>query len=295
MFTMSLPPQMRTLVALLMLSLHVQAADVWKVASPRGHVYVGGTFHLLTPADYPLPPEYDAAYLAAQTIVLETDLDRLRDPAFARTMQRTLQYPPGRNVIATLKPDTVRQVKAYLAAKKIPFEDLAMLRPGMLSVTLTMIELSSLGLTGTGVDEHFHQRAQQDGKPLRWFESAEQQLEFLARMGEGREDELIAYTLADMKNIPRLMADMKSAWRRGDSAALEASSLQPYVEDFPELMDMLLHRRNDDWIPTIEQMIDSDGTEFLLVGALHLVGERGLLAQLRRRGYTVEKLATQPR
>ena len=63
----------------------------------------------------------------------------------------------------------------------------------------------------------------------------------------------------------------------------------PEAEDFPELMDMLLHQRNDDWIPMIEQMISSDGTEFLLVGALHLVGERGLLAQLRRRGYTVEK------
>ena len=86
---MSLPTLMRAFAALLMLSLQVHAADVWKVASPRGHVYVGGTFHLLTPADYPLPAEYDAAYRAAQTIVLETDLDR------GRTLAVLLNSDPG--------------------------------------------------------------------------------------------------------------------------------------------------------------------------------------------------------
>jgi len=287
-------PLRATLTLLLLIALPALSADVWKVSSANGHVFIGGTFHLLTPADYPLPAEYDMAYHAAQSIVLETDLEHLRDPTFKQSLQQTLQYPAGQSIVTALKPETIRQIKVYLATKHVPFDDLAMLRPGMLSITLTMIELRSLGLTGTGVDEYFFQRAKNDGKHIQWFESAEQQIEFLARMGEGHEDELIRYTLADMKNMPRLINDMKAAWRKGDSAGLEASSLQPYMDDFPELMHMLLEKRNDNWLPMLERMIKNDGTEFILVGALHLVGEKGVLSQLRKRGYRVEKISVPP-
>jgi len=284
-------PLLATLTLLLLMALPALGADVWKVSSAKGNLFIGGTFHLLTPADYPLPAEYDIAYQAAQSIVLETDLERLRDPTFQRPLQQALQYPAGQNIVTALKPATIRQVKDYLATKQVPFDAIEMLRPGMLSITLTMIELRGLGLTGTGVDEYFFQRAKDDGKQIHWFESAEQQIDFLARMGAGHEDELIVYTLADMKNIPHMMTDMKAAWRKGDSAELEASSVQPYMDEFPELMHMLLDQRNDNWLPIIEQMIKSEGTEFILVGALHLVGDKGVLSQLRKHGYRVEKVS----
>jgi hypothetical protein len=37
-------------------------------------------------------------------------------------------------------------------------------------------------------------------------------------------------------------------------------------------------------------MLRSRETELVLVGALHLVGPEGLIAQLKRRGYRVEQL-----
>lgn len=278
-----------------MIACGAHAADVWKVSSAKGHVYVGGTFHLLTPNDYPLPPEYDVAYRNSQTLVLETDLEKLRDPQFSESIAGTLQYPAGKDIASTLKPETIRQIKNYLADNRVPFESVATLRPGILSVTLTMIELRRLNLTGTGVDEHFHLRATQDRKPIRWFESAEEQFNLLLHMGEGNEDELLIYTLKDMKNMPRLMSDMKKAWRNGDSKALAAISLDPYEDEFPALMNSLLDDRNARWMPTIESMINDAGTEYILVGALHLVGEQGLLSVLEKRGYRVEKVKSPQR
>ena len=49
-------------------------------------------------------------------------------------------------------------------------------------------------------------------------------------------------------------------------------------------------RRNNAWIPQIEAMLNTNPTEAVLVGALHLVGNEGVLQQLRDRGYKVEQL-----
>ena len=40
----------------------------------------------------------------------------------------------------------------------------------------------------------------------------------------------------------------------------------------------------------IEEMLYSDQVELVLVGALHLVGDQGLLQQLADRGYSVSRL-----
>ena len=48
--------------------------------------------------------------------------------------------------------------------------------------------------------------------------------------------------------------------------------------------------RNNAWMPQIEALLTTEEVEFVLVGALHLVGDDGLLAQLSAKGYRVERL-----
>lgn len=280
------------MAALLLLSASALCADVWRVSSKTGHVYIGGTFHLLTAADYPLPAEYDTAYHASDIVVLEADLDRIRDPAFQPVMIKAVSFEHGKTITDVLKPATLKQLEIYLASRGIALKDIASFKPGMLSIMLSMVEMQRLGLSGIGVDEHFQQKAKQDRKPLQWFETAEQQLALIAAMGKGQEDDLVVSTLRDIEHLQLLMKDMKKAWREGDTRQLEAIALTPSQKQFPGLMDSMLFQRNDNWIPAIEQMVASDGTEFILVGALHLVGHRGLLSQLQQRGYCVEKGAS---
>mgnify|MGYP001415718654 CR=1 FL=1 len=58
----------------------------------------------------------------------------------------------------------------------------------------------------------------------------------------------------------------------------------------PELYNSLLRQRNLNWIPQIDQMLRDNGTEFVLVGAAHLVGDEGLLKLLEAKGYQVTQL-----
>ena len=162
------------------------------------------------------------------------------------------------------------------------------IKPGMVVMTLTLIELQRLGLIGTGVDEFFNLRAINDQKQIGQLETADEQLDFIAAMGNGQESELIAYTLRDIKKLPAYMQSMKDAWRKGDNRKLKEIALTSFLKDFPDVYNQLIVKRNKAWIPKIEAMLKTKDVEFVLVGALHLVGEEGVLAQLAARGYTVQ-------
>ena len=56
---------------------------------------------------------------------------------------------------------------------------------------------------------------------------------------------------------------------------------------FKEYGDLLLADRNANWIPVIEELIHQQPT-FIAVGSGHLASESGVIALLRKAGYTVE-------
>ena len=279
------------LCALALLCVPTAHADgpVWKISDGQNTLYLGGTVHLLAPSDYPLPGSFQRAYDASAEVVLETDITALHNPALQQNMLGSLIYTDGRSLSSVLSRKTLRDLEAHLESRGIPMATMLAFKPGMLTMTLTVLELQRLGLGGTGVDQYFGQKAQRDAKQLSFLESVEQQLQFLADMGEGEEDALIAYTLRDINDLPNLMRNVKAAWRTGDTAELKQLALTPMQRDFPGVYEALVLERNNAWIPQIEAMLETRTVELVLVGALHLVGQDGVLAQLEALGYSVRR------
>jgi len=197
-------------------------------------------------------------------------------------------YSGNQDITQFLEPDTLLSLKSFLADRAIPLEYISKFKPGMLSVTLTIIECQRLGLVGIGVDEFFNSRAINDSKKIGQLETVYEQLEFLEKMGEGNVNELVEYTINDMQDLPKIIGSIKSAWRAGDNYRLQEIALDPWMDRFPEVYNSLLVERNNNWLPEIERMLKTKETEFVLFGALHLAGEKGVLAQLKALGYTIE-------
>lgn len=266
-------------------------SSVWQITDDSNNsIYLGGTVHVLTAEDYPLPAEFDRAYGLTDVLVLETDMAKLDSPAFQQMMLSEMSYPKGQDVTQYLTPDTYQQLAAHCESRGIGMQVINNFKPSMISLMLTMIELQRLNFTGTGVDKHFNNKALADGKGLGKLETAEEQLAFIAGLGKGKEDALIRYSLEDIKTLPRFMAEMKTAWRAGEPQALVDLAITPLVTDFPDIYQSLLVQRNNNWLPQIEAMFNNQQTELVLVGALHLVGKDGLLQRLEAAGYTVKQL-----
>ncbi len=265
-------------------------APVWKVSSGEKMLYLGGTIHVLSDADYPLPLAFDQAYKNASTVVFETDLSTLQNPAFMQRMLPHLMYQRGEHIEQFLRADTEQQLQDYLHSRGVPLQSLRKYKPGMLSITMTMLELRRLGLAGVGVDQYFSSRATRDNKSIGELETASSQIHKIAAMGTGQEDTFIRKTLQELEALPELLHNMKAAWRGGHAETLNDITLSSLVEDFPGIYQSLLVDRNLAWLPKFIDMLESQDTELVLVGAAHLVGADGLLNQLEGLGYTVEQM-----
>jgi uncharacterized protein YbaP (TraB family) len=275
----------------LLLSAAAQAdSPVWKVSKGERYLYLGGTFHMLAASDYPLPAGFDKAYADASVLVFETDIRALRTPLFRQQLMHALMFADGQTLQAVIRPQTYSDLRDYLQSRQMDIGQFDLFKPALVTLSLTLMELHRLGLDSMGVDQHYSQLADRDQKPFRQLETLDQQVAFLATMAEGREDDLLTYTLRDMLDLPTTIELLRSAWREGDIQGLEGVGLVGMMKDFPTVYTSLVLNRNRAWLPEIEAMLADEAVELVLVGGLHLAGEDGLLKQLQQRGYTLQQL-----
>ena len=264
--------------------------SVWQVSNGSNTVYFGGTIHMLRASDYPLPPAFEQAYVAADNLYFEIDLDDMDSIASQMAMLQQLMYTDGQNLQTVLNEEAYRALSDYTSQLGIPMMLLQNMKPGMLVSTLEIMAFQQLGFTPQGVDLTFNQRAKADGKAIAGLETAQEQISFLTRMGESEESEFVLLSLRDLETIADNIDSMIEPWREGDVAALDDLFIGQMQAETPEVYEELLVRRNRAWMPEIESMLADADTEFVLVGVAHMVGEDGLLQMLRRRGYQVRQL-----
>ena len=288
---MSLEIKMRyvLLIGLLLPCLSCAETSLWRVSKGKNQLYIGGTVHLLSKSDYPLPDEFEQAFREIDLLVLEADLDALSKPKAQAQLLKSLLYTDGSTLKSRIKPKAYKALERYCKTAGFSMAAMQKMKPAMVVLTLTMTELKRLGLAGAGVDQFFLDKAKAKGKKTAGLESAETQISTLENMGKGRENELILSTIKELKQTPKFMEDMKKAWRTGNLVDLEQVGIKTMRAEFPELNKSLLISRNNTWIPKIKAMLTTPERELILVGALHLAGEEGVLAQLKKQGFAVEK------
>jgi uncharacterized protein YbaP (TraB family) len=265
-------------------------APIWKVSKGDDYLYIAGTIHLLSKDDFPLPKTFDTVYKKTEKLIFETDMNRLNEPALQQQMMKKMTYQDGNTLKKLLKPKTYQALTDYLSSRDIPMANTATFKPSMIMMLATIIEMQRLGMTEEGVDQFYSNKAIVDKKEVGKLETVEQQLDFLATMGEGNEDAFIMHTLRDIKEMPKVINATREAWRKGDIKTMETLMLNPFLNDYPRIYQSLLVNRNNAWMPKIEDMLKTKEIEMVLVGLLHLVGKDSVLSQLEKKGYLIEQL-----
>ncbi|SEM22298.1 hypothetical protein SAMN04489760_10720 [Syntrophus gentianae] len=263
--------------------------SVWKIERGNSILFLGGTCHILRPSDFPLPPEFDKAYRAADLLVFETDIGEYNKPETLQKLMLKTIYTNGSTLEQHLSPRTYQSLQEYCAANGISIETLNIFKPGMLAFMLETIELLKLKVTQEGVDLYFYNQAKRDGKLTEGLETVEEQMDFIAELGQGDEDGFVTHTLNELRSIKQSYENLVDAWKKGDTGKLEDVMVADLKKE-PKFYKRLLTDRNSNWLPLIDAYAQTPQKEFILVGVGHLVGPDGILEALRQKGYKVEKL-----
>jgi uncharacterized protein len=251
-------------------------------------MYLGGTIHFLRSSDFPLPREFDKAYSDSDYVVFETDLSPTQSQKLHKLLMSKMFLPIGQNIVQKLSPMTYKALNSYLDSQGLNKEIYDRLEPWAVMLTLTQLKLSQIGIDQSGVDSYYSKRAFIDQMPQRYLESIEEQSTIITEIGEGEEDSMILQTLEDMNELDTIMRWMVQDWREGQTERLERELLLEMEQKSPKTYHRILVQRNNVWMPKLMKMIREEKRGFVLVGAMHLIGDDGLLELFRKAGYKVE-------
>ncbi|MGL5814052.1 MAG: TraB/GumN family protein [Aeromonas sp.] len=250
-----------------------------------------GSIHAGKPSLYPLPDPVERAWQQSRALVMEVDMTHVSQAQW-QEMGAITRLVDGKTLKDHLPIDLYRRTLIAAGQNGLNEAILTPLRPWFAAITLTQAALERTGFSGQyGVDQHFAKRASEGGKPIVGLETLLEQLGYLASVGDNQ-TLMLESTLDELPELEKGFGEVMSAWQNGDQATLinllKEEMAPPKLQAWLE--QTLLAERNHNWVAKWSTLPNES---FIVVGALHLYGEQGLLALLERQGWRITPL-TEP-
>ena len=266
-----------------------ETTSLWKVTGDGSgpSIYLAGSIHILSEDDHPLHPAFEAAYRASDDLVLEIATND--DPGSDTLALEKGMYGKGRKISDDLSPEMYAELGKYLKGVGLPTTAMDGFRPWMAGMTISITEIMKMGgRPELGVDTFFEERAVKDGKTVRGLETTEFQIDLFAKLNKDEQEKMLGSTLKDMASVETDFPKMVKAWREGDDATVEMM-IDDSMSGTPQFRKALLDNRNENWAKKINEYLKGDKDIMVIVGAAHLVGEKGLIKLLKGSGLRVER------
>jgi uncharacterized protein YbaP (TraB family) len=267
---------------------------LWSVRGPNdaGRLYLLGSIHLGRAGVLDLGPAVERAYRASDEIVVEVDLSQLGKEESLELARRYGMYEPPATLKDNVSRDTWRALDGYLLGHGISIKTFELFRPWLAATTVSVIEFRGLGFDPDfGVDRVFIDRSQ-GRKPIAALETPDSQFGLLAGLPDDVQEEMLREVLDRVDEFQQDAIGMVTAWQQGDDTTLEKIVFRSLREDpgYAVFYERVLFERNRRMTERLAELAADGRTRFVVVGAAHLLGDRGMLAEFATRGYEVEKV-----
>ena len=271
---------------------------LWKIEGARKPSWIFGTIHLQRPDVANPPAPVLAALKQADAVYTEIPMDSTT----ILTLLPRMQLPKGKSLETILGPDLAAELGKELKSihPSLGLGKVSRLRPWVAAATLLEIEDQLKYPSSLPLDLVIFQRAASAGKEVGGLETPDEQLAIFDDLTDAEQAKMIADTIAQVRSIrasgespsemlSRLYLDGDLDTLVAKLNEMDAASSDPALTE--KLMDRLLYRRNVIMAERIVKKLRAhpDKSFFIAVGAAHLPGDRGVLADLERAGFKLER------
>lgn len=278
----------------ILLSISVQGQLLWKISGNglSKNNYLFGTHHLI---DRNLIPQFDSILaVCSQTDAVVGEMD-LKTPGMQKKMMKG----------SVMKGTTIKDLVSasdyqlldteFKSVVGLGMGVLGTLKPMMLmTMHQAMLYLKSSGIKKqpVAVDELFQKQARAAKKKVIGLETIEFQMNMLFdSFTLERQVEILLYEVREKDQLIEELTQLNDVYVSGNLEKMK----QLDVDDksmTPEERKRLIDDRNRNWMKQFPILFKGQSC-FVAVGCLHLVGENGLINQLRLNGYSVEPVRFQ--
>jgi uncharacterized protein YbaP (TraB family) len=250
-----------------------------------------GSLHYCKKEIYPLSEKIGKAFTESEILVVEADVSDIKRIDIQELIERAF-YPENDALEKHVSPEIYEWVVKEAGGLGIPVELLNRQKPWFLAITLVALESLKLGFDpNLGIDKYFLSKAE-GGKEILELESLDYQLNLLSSFSDKDQELFLLYTLKDLKILEQELGKLTQAWSSGDTKAMESIVTRSVSEDkrLSSVFEKVLYERNRKMASRIEDFLKTKKTYFVIIGAGHLVGSRGIVEILKGKGFLVEQL-----
>lgn len=263
---------------------------LWKVQSETGTAYILGSVHVLKKDFYPLNRSIEEAFEKSDVLVVEANINDISKIDVRKLMESAF-YQENETLEKHVSRDTYELIRKEIKDKGLSLEFVNKQRPWFLALTLSTLELMRLGFNPNyGIDIHFLLKAEGKKRILE-LESIDYQIDIFSKLSDADQELFLLYTVRDLDTLKREIDTILRAWTSGDTKTME-SILKSAAEDekISLVYEKLVYERNRNMVSRIEEFLKTKNTHFIIVGAGHLVGDKGIIEILKEKRYLVKKL-----
>jgi uncharacterized protein len=266
---------------------------LWKItgnglASPS---YLFGTIHIIPSKDYFLPEGTLAALDQSKSIFFEIDMKDMSDMSKIMPLMGKMFMKDGKTLEDLLSKEEYTKVEKYFETMGLPFAFLNKVKPMFLSA-LTM----GGDLKGNGADSkiksyemEFFELAESKKLQTGGLESIEYQLNIFDEIPYEEQAKMLVEGINEGGEEDKDFLKMIQTYKNQDIEGL-LNMMAVEGKDIMKHEDVLINKRNADWIPKIRTQSSKTPT-FYAVGAGHLGGKNGVISLLKKAGYRVDPIS----
>lgn len=271
-------------------------ALVWKIShdSLAHDSYLFGTIHIIDEEDYFLPKGLLTAIDESEKVLFEIDVREMNDVSKMMGMMNKIMMEGDTTLKDLLSPADYAVVHSYFQEKGMPLVFLERIKPLFLSAFTSLDEmpqgLDDQSFTPQGMKSYemeLLQLTEAAGKNIGGLETIDFQLSLFDQIPYDVQAQYLVQEIREsMKG--KTNNEIFDLYRSQDINAMAASIKSE--DNGNNFEDILLTKRNENWIPLMEKEMNKAPTLFA-VGAGHLGGEKGVIRLLMREGYTLIPLS----
>ncbi|RXZ83111.1 polysaccharide biosynthesis protein GumN [Paenibacillaceae bacterium] len=267
---------------------------LWKIENKGNTVYLLGTMHLADESMYPLRPEIENAFKAADYLGVEVDLMKDIPEETKKLIGDLSVYKDGTTLKDHISEETYQKVTAFLKAQGLPENSFDIFKTWFVEKQILAIK-SSQGeqKPDMGIDRYLMEKAYKAKKPVISLENIDLQFKAMNNFSDSLNERLLLQTLepgSPNPPTPDVSVDfLAKMWSEGDYNALAEAS--KFIGFDAEWVKAQMDDRNVPMVEKIKGYLNSDKKEtyFIGVGSLHLLGDMGMVTLLEKEGFKLEK------
>ena len=246
--------------------------------------YIFGTFHLLCRDDIHFSDQMKQAVKNSREVYLEMDMD---DPSVLLGGLTLMNMKDDKKLEDLYKPEEYKRLKSFFQdSLHMPLMMFGNMKPAFLESMLypRLMPCKSI----SGVEEELMKLAKYDKKEIQGLETMEFQASVFDSIPYEEQAKELLKTIDSLSTYKLEFDTMVNVYKSQQLTKIEAlfNKSEFGMEDN---QDLLLNNRNANWVKQLKSIMKKERV-FVAVGAGHLVGEKGLIALLKKEGYQVRPL-----